>query len=77
MFQNLGEVAYIKIRVWIPPQVVYDVVKDLVQRIKKAISEAGIETPSAQVDIWFRTPLIIYHQCTAKTRLSLKKNSNK
>ncbi|MEM1645550.1 MAG: mechanosensitive ion channel family protein [Ignisphaera sp.] len=55
----------IKVRVWTPPQVAYDVVKDLLWRIKKALSEEGIEIPFTQVDIWFRTPLIIDNrQCT-------------
>lgn len=54
----------IKIRVWTPPQVAYDVVKDLLWRIKKALSEEGIEIPFTQVDVWFRTPLIIDRQCT-------------
>ncbi|MEM1526663.1 MAG: mechanosensitive ion channel family protein [Ignisphaera sp.] len=54
----------IKVRVWTPPQVAYDVVKDLLWRIKKALSEEGIEIPFTQVDIWFRTPLIIDRQYT-------------
>ena len=54
-----GSSVDITIRVWTPPQVAYDATKDLLWRIKKALSEAGIEIPFTQVDIWFRSPLNI------------------
>lgn len=57
---NLGGSSVdITVRVWTPPQVAYDTTKDLLWRIKKALSEAGIEIPFTQVDIWFRSPLNI------------------
>lgn len=49
----------ITVRVWTHPQLAYEVTKDLLWRIKKAISEAGIEIPFTQVDVWFRTPLTL------------------
>jgi len=47
----------IMVRVWIPTDLWYDVTMDLLWKIKKTVSEAGIEIPFNQVDIWLRTPL--------------------
>ncbi|MEB3779126.1 MAG: mechanosensitive ion channel family protein [Desulfurococcales archaeon] len=47
----------IMVRVWIPTDLWYDVTMDLLWKVKKTISEAGIEIPFNQVDIWLRTPL--------------------
>ncbi len=51
----------IKVRVWVPSKNMlwYEAAKDLLWRIKKALSSAGIEIPFPQQDIWFRTPLEI------------------
>ncbi len=55
---NLGSSGVdILVRVWVPTKFWYDVKMDLLWKIKKAISDAGIEIPFTQVDIWFRTPL--------------------
>ncbi len=57
---NLGSSGVdILVRVWVPTQLWYEVKRDLLWRIKKAISEAGIEIPFTQIDVWFRTPLRI------------------
>lgn len=49
----------ILVRVWVPTKLLYEVQKDLLWKIKKSISDAGIEIPFNQIDIWFRTPLKI------------------
>ncbi|MEM1542195.1 MAG: mechanosensitive ion channel family protein [Ignisphaera sp.] len=49
----------ITVRVWTPPQVAYDTMKDLLWRMKKALSDAGIEIPFPQIDVWFRNTLNI------------------
>lgn len=51
----------ILVRVWVPSRwdLTYKVIKDLLWKIKKSISEAGIEIPFIQNDVWFRTPLKI------------------
>ncbi len=59
---NLGQSGVdITVRVWTPPQVAYDATKDLLWRMKKALSEAGIEIPFPQVDVWFRNTLNLEH----------------
>lgn len=57
---NLSESSVdITVRVWTPPQVAYDTTKDLLWRMKKALTEAGIEIPFTQVDVWFRNMLSV------------------
>ncbi len=56
----------IAVRVWVPSQLWYDVQMDLLWKIKKSISEAGIEIPFNQVDIWFRTPLRVVKEVAEK-----------
>ncbi len=57
---NLGSSGVdILVRVWVPTNLWYEVKRDLLWRIKKAISDAGIEIPFTQIDVWFRTPLKI------------------
>ncbi|MEM0490481.1 MAG: mechanosensitive ion channel family protein [Ignisphaera sp.] len=49
----------ITVRVWTPPQVAYDTMKDLLWKMKKALSDSGIEIPFPQIDVWFRNTLSI------------------
>lgn len=57
---NLGQGSMdITVRVWTPPQVAYDTTKDLLWRMKKALSESGVEIPYTQVDVWFRSTLSV------------------
>lgn len=51
----------IQVRVWVPSKgmIWYEVLKDLLWKMKKAITDAGIEIPFIQNDVWFRTPLRI------------------
>ncbi len=51
----------ILVRVWVPSKGMlwYKVYKDLLWKMKKAITDAGIEIPFIQNDVWFRTPLHI------------------
>ncbi|ADM27587.1 MscS Mechanosensitive ion channel [Ignisphaera aggregans DSM 17230] len=61
---NLGSSGVdITVRVWVPSELWYDVARDLLWKLKKAISEAGIEIPFTQIDIWFRTPLKLEAPC--------------
>jgi len=55
---NLGNSSVdITVRVWTPTSEWMNVRKDLLWKIKKAITEAGIEIPFPQSDVWFRSPL--------------------
>lgn len=57
---NLGSSGVeILVRVWVPTKLWYEAQKDLLWKIKKSLSDAGIEIPFNQVDLWFRTPLKI------------------
>ncbi|RLF66936.1 MAG: mechanosensitive ion channel family protein [Thermoplasmata archaeon] len=47
----------IAVRVWTPTSEWMNVRKELLWRIKRAITEAGIEIPFPQSDVWFRSPL--------------------
>lgn len=49
----------ISVRVWVPSQEYINVRKELLWIIKKALTDAGIEIPFPQHDIWFRAPLEI------------------
>ncbi len=61
---NLGSSGVdISVRVWVPSELWYDVTMDLLWKLKKAISEAGIEIPFTQIDVWFRTPLKFETPC--------------
>jgi len=51
-----------KVRVWVPSELWYEVSMELLWKIKKAISDAGIEIPFTQIDIWIRSPLRIVHE---------------
>ncbi len=46
-------------RVWVPSSEWYAVVRDLTWKIKKALSDSGVEIPFMQVDVWLRTPIEI------------------
>lgn len=46
-------------RVWVPSSEWYAVVRDLTWKIKKALSDNGVEIPFMQVDVWLRTPIEI------------------
>ncbi len=55
---NLGDSGVdITVRCWAPTSEWYPALKDLLWRLKKALSDAGIEIPFPQSDIWFRSPL--------------------
>jgi len=57
---NLGSSGVdILVRVWVPTRFWYEVKMDLLWKIKKAISDAGIEIPFTQIDVWFRNSLKI------------------
>ena len=47
----------ITVRFWVPSQEYLSVRKQLLWLIKKALTNAGIEIPFPQHDIWFRMPL--------------------
>ncbi len=51
----------ILVRVWVPNTnyIPWRVRRELLWRLKKALTEAGIEIPFIQTDIWFRSPLKI------------------
>ncbi len=49
----------ITVRVWVPSQEYINVRKELLWMIKKALTDAGIEIPFPQHDVWFRSPLEI------------------
>jgi len=60
---NLGSSGVdILVRVWVPSELWYEVSMELLWKIKKAISDAGIEIPFTQIDIWIRSPLRIVHE---------------
>ena len=53
--EELGDSSVnILVRVWVPVTEWYEVKKQVLWEIKKAITEAGIEIPFPQHDIWFR-----------------------
>ncbi|HEC96456.1 MAG TPA: mechanosensitive ion channel family protein [Euryarchaeota archaeon] len=55
---SLGDSSVdITVRAWTPTSEWMNVRKELLWKIKKAITEAGIEIPFPQSDVWFRTPL--------------------
>ncbi|MET1160451.1 MAG: mechanosensitive ion channel family protein [Thermoprotei archaeon] len=61
----------ILVRVWVPSQYWIMVVKELLWKIKKAISDAGIEIPFIQNDVWFRSPLkveVVGNMCSEKEK---------
>ncbi len=49
----------IMVRVWVPNTdlIPWIVKRELLWKLKKALTEAGIEIPFIQTDIWFRAPL--------------------
>jgi len=51
----------IMVRVWVPNigLIPWHVKRELLWKLKKALTDAGIEIPFIQTDIWFRTPLKI------------------
>ncbi len=49
----------IKVRVWVPVREWMNVRKELLWKLKKALSNAGIEIPFPQRDIWLRSPVKI------------------
>lgn len=58
--EELGDSSVnIRVRMWVPSSEWYNVKKEIIWRIKKAITEAGIEIPFPQNDVWFRSPLKI------------------
>jgi len=53
--EELGDSSVnILVRVWVPVTEWYEVKKQVLWEIKKAITEAGIEIPFPRHDIWFR-----------------------
>ncbi len=55
---NLSESSVdLSVRVWTPTSEWMNVKKEILWRIKKALTEAGIEIPFPQRDLWFRGPL--------------------
>jgi len=58
--EELGDSSVnIRVRVWVPTSEWYNVRKELLWKIKKALDQAGIEIPYPQHDLWFRNPLEI------------------
>ena len=58
--EELGDSSVnIRVRVWAPTSEWYNVRKELLWKIKKALDQAGIEIPYPQHDLWFRNPLEI------------------
>jgi len=58
--EELGDSSVnICVRVWVPTSEWYNVRKELLWKIKKALDQAGIEIPYPQHDLWFRSPLEI------------------
>jgi len=58
--EELGDSSVnIRVRVWVPTSEWYNVRKELLWKIKKALDQAGIEIPYPQHDLWFRSPLEI------------------
>ena len=58
--EELGDSSVnIRVRVWAPTSEWYNVRKELLWKIKKALDQAGIEIPYPQHDLWFRSPLEI------------------
>jgi len=58
--EELGDSSVnIRVRVWTPTSEWYNVRKELLWKIKKALEQAGIEIPYPQHDLWFRSPLEI------------------
>ncbi len=49
----------IEVYVWVPSRLWLEAYTDILWRIKKALTEEGIEIPFPQRDVWFRTPLEI------------------
>lgn len=47
----------IKVRVWVPSREWIRVKRELLWKLKKAITDAGIEIPFPQRDLWFRSPI--------------------
>jgi len=72
---NLGESSVdITVRAWTPTSEWMNVRKELLWKIKKAITEAGIEIPFPQRDIWLRTPLEVRIKDTdEKNKMRFKK----
>ncbi len=55
---NLGSSGVdISVRVWVPSSEWYEVTMDLLWKIKKVLTDAGIEIPFTQIDVWMRTPI--------------------
>lgn len=67
----------IQVRVWVPSKgmIWYEVLKDLLWKMKKAITDAGIEIPFIQNDVWFRTPLRIKIEASDSNDAKSHKNS--
>ncbi len=58
--EELGDSSVnIRVRVWVPTSEWYNVRKELLWNIKKALDQSGIEIPFPQRDLWFRSPLEI------------------
>ncbi len=58
--ENLGNSSVdIKVRVWVPSKEWISVKKELLWKMKKALTEAGIEIPFPQHDLWFRNDLVV------------------
>lgn len=57
----------IKVRVWVPSREGIRVKRELLWRLKKAITNAGIEIPFPQRDLWFRSPIRVVLEGGDKT----------
>lgn len=58
--EELGDSSInIRVRLWAPTSEWYNVRRELLWKIKKALDQAGIEIPYPQRDLWFRNPLEI------------------
>lgn len=58
--EELGDSSInIRVRLWAPTSEWYNVKRELLWKIKKALDQAGIEIPYPQRDLWFRNPLEI------------------
>ncbi len=63
--EDLGDSGVIlKVRFWAPTSKWFDAKTKVLEKIKNALDEAGIEIPFPQATVWFRTPL----ECRVKER---------
>lgn len=57
---NLGDSGVIiTVRVWVPTNHWYQAYMQVMGVVREALAREGIEIPFNQVDVWFRTPLVV------------------